>query len=389
MEILMKLWGLDLVALRGFVFSIFILNFVFSCQILFLQPLVAALDGQPSDAAALFERASQSIKVKKYSEALDDLNAAIETDPGLSEAYWHRASILRRFCRLDIEIFVTALEENLNFVHEHTFLFFFLFSLPNMVKVLCFDIKERGKIFAWCHHKVIARPNSLKAAFLERTYTRNRRNLYAHIVFQSLCFSFFVFTGALLIFLIIFIINLVKRALDKIENEYILQKVEIVEINDTLEGRRLRWLGLSCSDLKKLLFTRKIQLDMNIREALMRAERSLKLSQRKDYYKILGILKTASMSEIKRAYKKLALQWHPDKNADNRAEAEAKFQEIAAAYEILGDEEKRTKYDSGEDIDEGMGMGGGGFNPFGGGGQQYTFHFEGGFPGGGFGGFHF
>lgn len=65
-------------------------------------------DGQPSDAAALFERASQSIKVKKYSEALDDLNAAIEADPGLSDAYWHRASILRRFCRLDIGIFVTA-----------------------------------------------------------------------------------------------------------------------------------------------------------------------------------------------------------------------------------------------------------------------------------------
>lgn len=59
--------------------------------------------------------------------------------------------------------------------------------------------------------------------------------------------------------------------------------------------------------------------------------------------------------------------------------------------QILGDEDKRTRYDSGEDIDDnGMGMGGGGFNPFGGGGQQFTFHFEGGFPGGGFpGGFHF
>lgn len=61
---------------------------------------------------------------------------------------------------------------------------------------------------------------------------------------------------------------------------------------------------------------------------------------------------------------------------------------------ILGDEEKRTKYDSGEDIEEGMKMGGGGFNPFGGGGGYggdgggsggFTFHFEGGgFPGGGF-----
>lgn len=66
----------------------------------------------------------------------------------------------------------------------------------------------------------------------------------------------------------------------------------------------------------------------------MRAEKSLKLSQRKDWYKILGVPKTASMSEIKKAYKKLALQWHPDKNVENREEAEAKFREIAGAYEV-------------------------------------------------------
>ncbi|MCE5167297.1 DnaJ protein P58IPK B, partial [Datura stramonium] len=75
--------------------------------------------------------------------------------------------------------------------------------------------------------------------------------------------------------------------------------------------------------------------DRNIREVLMRAERSLKLSQRKDWYKILGVSKTSSVSEIKKAYKKLALQWHPDKNVDNREEAENKFREIAAAYEFL------------------------------------------------------
>lgn len=74
--------------------------------------------------------------------------------------------------------------------------------------------------------------------------------------------------------------------------------------------------------------------DMNIREALRKAEKSLKLSKRKDWYKILGIPKTASVAEIKRAYKKLALQWHPDKNVDNSEEAEAQFREIAAAYEV-------------------------------------------------------
>jgi DnaJ homolog subfamily C member 3 len=74
---------------------------------------------------------------------------------------------------------------------------------------------------------------------------------------------------------------------------------------------------------------------MNIRDALVRAEKALKMSKRKDWYKILGISKTATVAEIKRAYKKLALQWHPDKNQDKREEAEAKFQEIAAAYEVF------------------------------------------------------
>ena len=83
-----------------------------------------------------------------------------------------------------------------------------------------------------------------------------------------------------------------------------------------------------------VIFNELIVQDMNIREVLMRAEKSLKLSQRKDWYKILGVSKTASISEIKRSYKKLALQWHPDKNVDNREEAEAKFREIAAAYEV-------------------------------------------------------
>ncbi|XP_010937842.2 dnaJ protein P58IPK homolog B [Elaeis guineensis] len=142
------------------------------------------------------------------------------------------------------------------------------------------------------------------------------------------------------------------------------------------------WEG-AVEDLK--IAAQKSPQDMSIREALLRAEKSLKLSKRKDWYKILGVPRTASVAEIKRAYKKLALQWHPDKNVDNREAAEAQFREIAAAYEVLGDEEKRTRYDRGEDVDDmGMGMGGGGFNPFAGGGQQFTFHFEGGFPGGGF-----
>ncbi|MEJ2726734.1 MAG: DnaJ C-terminal domain-containing protein [Deltaproteobacteria bacterium] len=64
----------------------------------------------------------------------------------------------------------------------------------------------------------------------------------------------------------------------------------------------------------------------------------------KDYYKILGVSKTASPEEIKKAYRKLALQYHPDRNEGDKA-SEAKFKEISEAYAVLSDSEKRKKYD--------------------------------------------
>jgi curved DNA-binding protein CbpA len=64
-----------------------------------------------------------------------------------------------------------------------------------------------------------------------------------------------------------------------------------------------------------------------------------------DYYKILGISKVASQSEIKTAYRKLILKWHPDKNPGNEKKASQKFCEIRKAYETLSDAEKRKDYD--------------------------------------------
>ena len=63
-----------------------------------------------------------------------------------------------------------------------------------------------------------------------------------------------------------------------------------------------------------------------------------------DYYKILGVDKNATESEIKKAYKKLAIKYHPDKNLNNK-EAEEKFKIISDAYSILSDKDKRLKYD--------------------------------------------
>ena len=69
-----------------------------------------------------------------------------------------------------------------------------------------------------------------------------------------------------------------------------------------------------------------------------------------DYYKILGVTKEATDAEIKKAYRKLALKWHPDKNPNNRAEAEEKFKKINEAYSVLSDKDKRRQYDRGGDF---------------------------------------
>ncbi|XP_052662682.1 dnaJ homolog subfamily B member 6 isoform X2 [Harpia harpyja] len=79
-----------------------------------------------------------------------------------------------------------------------------------------------------------------------------------------------------------------------------------------------------------------------------------------DYYEVLGVQKHASAEDIKKAYRKLALKWHPDKNPDNKEEAERQFKQVAEAYEVLSDAKKRDIYDRyGK---EGLINGGGGGN---------------------------
>jgi molecular chaperone DnaJ len=93
-----------------------------------------------------------------------------------------------------------------------------------------------------------------------------------------------------------------------------------------------------------------------------------------ELYKTLGVAKNASDDEIKKAYRKLARQYHPDRNPDDKG-AEEKFKEISAAHDVLADPEKRKEYDAGGQFGGfgGFGSGGGGQGPFGAGGAQGGF----------------
>lgn len=86
------------------------------------------------------------------------------------------------------------------------------------------------------------------------------------------------------------------------------------------------------------------------REGLQQAEKLYKRSKEIDYYKLLNVSRSATGREIKRAYHKLAVEYHPDKNPDDRENAEIKFKAVAQAYEVLSDDDLRRKYDAGEDV---------------------------------------
>uniref|UniRef100_A0A665TTT0 DnaJ homolog subfamily C member 3 n=1 Tax=Echeneis naucrates TaxID=173247 RepID=A0A665TTT0_ECHNA len=130
--------------------------------------------------------------------------------------------------------------------------------------------------------------------------------------------------------------------------------------------------------------------DRQIKEGLERAQRLLKQSQKRDYYKILGVKRTAQKKEIIKAYRKLAQQWHPDnfQDPEEKKKAEKKFIDIAQAKEVLTDPEMRTKFDHGEDPMDpesqqshhqhfhGGFHGFQGFNPFGSGPFSFKFNFN-------------
>ncbi|ESL11048.1 hypothetical protein TRSC58_01211 [Trypanosoma rangeli SC58] len=162
-----------------------------------------------------------------------------------------------------------------------------------------------------------------------------------------------------------------------------LQKVDIYLMQDDLKGAE-----------QQLQHARRLQPNNErLHEYMQKIENLRRVEGRKDYYKILGIKKTADASEVRRAYRHLAKTLHPDKlrsqelSAAERQKADERFRDINEAKEILLDEKKREIYDSGEDPTKPAGQGGGQpfyghpftfhGNPFGhGGGQRFFFRFD-------------
>lgn len=86
---------------------------------------------------------------------------------------------------------------------------------------------------------------------------------------------------------------------------------------------------------------------------------------KRDYYEVLGVPRNASKEDLKKAYRKVAMKYHPDRNQGDK-QAEDKFKEASEAFEVLGDQEKRSRYDQFGHAAEGMGSGMGGFGGAGG-----------------------
>ncbi len=101
------------------------------------------------------------------------------------------------------------------------------------------------------------------------------------------------------------------------------------------------------------------------------------MATKTDYYDILGVSKSASADDIKKAYRKQALEWHPDRHKDNKEAAEKRFKEINEAYQVLSNPQKKSSYDQYGNANGPQGFPGGGQgNPFAGGGNPFTYTYS-------------
>ncbi|KAJ2899644.1 hypothetical protein IWW38_000888 [Coemansia aciculifera] len=143
------------------------------------------------------------------------------------------------------------------------------------------------------------------------------------------------------------------------------------------ESDQLDQAQITLSKLEQLLAAGSGNVDQQrMHERRVKLEQKKRQAARKDYYKVLDVARDASQSEIKKAYRKLAHQWHPDRYRGDlpKEEVEKKMAEINQAHEVLANEEVRARYDQGHDPNDPTGGGSGGPGGFGGfGGNPFMF----------------
>jgi hypothetical protein len=132
-----------------------------------------------------------------------------------------------------------------------------------------------------------------------------------------------------------------------------------INLNDKYAKAYLRrgsiYMGLEMYDEAKWDIQKIKDLDPSNKDAaklLEEAKREEKKAKKRDYYKILDVKRDAKEADIRKAYKKLALKWHPDRNAsseESKKIAEKTFRDISDAYTVLSDPKKKQMYDSGVD----------------------------------------
>ncbi|KAI4987238.1 hypothetical protein ZWY2020_020038 [Hordeum vulgare] len=280
-----------------------------------------ATEIQDNDPSKLIKSASERMSLRKYDGALGLLNVVLELDPNHSEAYRQRASVLRHRCRhkeaesdynkfLELKPGTALVEKELAQ----------LLQAQNALESAYTqsDAGEFSKVLEYVNKIVLVfSPGCLKA-LSERPPSRPRTFRTEESIFW------------------------VQKTSEEVHTMYNVQL----------------YLGL-CKTLVKLgrgkeainSRTEALNIHEELVDALaQRGEAKLLTEDWEGVYIILGISKTKSAADIKPAYKRLALQWHLDKNVENREEAENMFREITAAYEVLRDEDKRVRYDRGEDL---------------------------------------
>lgn len=293
-------------------------------------------------------RAESYIALKDYMSAISDMRSATKLQSDNTQEYFKLSSMLYRLGQVDEAL--KEIRECLKLHPEHPQCFPFYKKIKEVAKNLTkAENAEEGQMYDTC----------IKSAQNVLQIEQNVQN----VRFSALHLLCKCYTG-----------NAKPSSAVKSCNDALNIRKEPGILCDSADA----YLAAEMFDDAIREFKEALKIDPSLQRAkqgLHKAQQRQKLSESRDYYKILGVPRTASKRDIIKAYRKAAQKWHPDnfQEGEEKKHAEKKFIDIAAAKEVLTDDEKRAKFDQGEDpLDPETGKHQQGFNPF-----QEFHHFHG------------